>query len=127
MLFIDLTLHLQLVDALMAGLGAALVTASLICWSLILSLLFPRLNWTNIIEMTTWQAWLLSFVGGGIVGLIEGLFIALGPLAASSPAPWLAPYAFAVGIALSLVTTGALLLGVFVWGAKKMDAWDIRF
>ena len=44
----------------MAALGTALFSGTLVGWSMVLSLLFPRLDWTNITQISTWQAWLLS-------------------------------------------------------------------
>ena len=113
-------------DALLAMLGIALVTGSLIAWSVILSLIFPRLDWVNIMQMTTWQAWLLSFVGGGVIGILEGCFIALGPLA-ESYVPRLATPAIGLGMGVAGMFTLGLMLMLFVWGSRRVDRWEIRF
>jgi hypothetical protein len=112
-------------DALLAAAGIALVTASLISWSMVLSLLFPRLDWTNIVQMTTWQAWLLSFVGGAAIGVVEGLFIALGPLA-ETWLPRLSMAATVLGVGVAALVTAALLALLFGWGSRRMARWEIR-
>jgi len=129
-LYIALSEGLSPRDALLASLGIAFVTASLIAWSMVLSLLFPRLDWVNIVQMTTWQAWLLSFVGGGVIGVLEGLFISLGPLAETYvPAhmTYLVSWATGGGMAIALGVTLALLTALFLWGSRRMSSWDIRW
>ena len=120
--------HLPVQLALLAAVGAALTSGTLIGWNMLLSLLFPRLDWTNITQMVTWQAWLLSFVGGIGLGSLDAVFLAGGPLASTSPAP-LSNYAgvlTAVGFALVCAIAGTVAVLLFVWGPRRMAAIEIR-
>jgi hypothetical protein len=120
--------HLPWDLAVLAAIGAALFCGSLIGWSMLLSLLFPRLDWTNITQMSTWQAWLLSFIGGTILGVLEAVLLAIGPLAATAYAgvAAVAPILTAVGFAFVLLITGAIGGLLFIWGPRKLSAMEIR-
>ncbi|MGH2387040.1 MAG: putative ABC transporter permease subunit [Chloroflexota bacterium] len=114
--------------AALAAVGAALFSGSLIGWSMVLSLLFPRLDWTNITQMSTWQAWLLSFIGGTILGILEAALLAIGPLSATAYAgvAAVAPILTAVGFAFVLLITGVIGGMLFIWGPRKLSAMEIR-
>ncbi len=114
--------------AILAALGAALFSGTLIGWSMVLSLMFPRLDWTNITQVSTWQAWLLSFIGGSVIGIIEAALLAIGPLAATTFAKLaaLAPILTGVGFAFVLAITGAVALLLFVWGPRRLASIEIR-
>ncbi len=114
--------------AILAALGAAMFSGTLIGWSIVLSLLFPRLDWTNITQMSTWQAWLLSFIGGTMIGILEAALLAVGPLAATSYAQLaaLGPLLTGVGFAFVLLITGGIALLLFIWGPRRLAAIEIR-
>ncbi|HWE63814.1 MAG TPA: hypothetical protein VHB98_19045 [Chloroflexota bacterium] len=120
--------HLSWDLALLAAIGAALTCGTLIGWSMCLSLLFPRLDWTNITQMTTWQAWLLSFIGGSTLGVIDALFLAIGPLAATSPRPLntYAPLLTGAGCTLIVLLAGVMAALLFVWGPRRLSRIEIR-
>ncbi len=112
----------------LAVIGAGLFSGSLIGWSMLLSLLFPRLDWTNITQMSTWQAWLLSFVGGTALGILEAGLLAAGPLAATAYAGLsaLAPILTALGFGLVLLIAGILGGLLFIWGPRRLSSIEIR-
>ena len=114
--------------ALLAAVGTALTCGTLVGWSMCLSLLFPRLDWTNITQMTTWQAWLLSFIGGSSLGIIEAVLLSMGPLAATTPHPLAryAPYLTVVGCATCLLIAAGIALWLFVWGPRRLSRIEIR-
>jgi hypothetical protein len=114
--------------ALLAAVGVAIFTGTLIAWSMVLSLAFPRLDWTNITQISTWQAWLLSFVGGSVIGVLEAALLAAGPLAATTWATLaaLAPILTAIGLGVVLLITAAIGLLLFVWGPRRLASIEIR-
>lgn len=126
--FITVGDHLPPDLALLAAVGAAITCGTLIGWSMSLSLLFPRLDWTNITQMTTWQAWLLSFIGGSALGVLDAILLAVGPLAATGPRP-VSHFAPALTVAgctlLVLLATGMAAL-LFVWGPRRLSRIEIR-
>lgn len=114
--------------SILTALGTALFSATLVGWSMALSLLFPRLDWTNITQISTWQAWLLSFIGGSIIGILEAALLAMGPLAATEYAQVaaLAPLLTALGFAVVLGISGGVGLLLFVWGPRRFSRIEIR-
>jgi hypothetical protein len=114
--------------AILAAVGAALFSGTLIGWSMVLSLLFPRLDWTNITQISTWQAWLLSFIGGSFIGMVEAAFLAVGPMSSTAYAglAGMAPLLTAAGLAFVLAISGGMALLLFVWGPKRLSAIEIR-
>jgi hypothetical protein len=114
--------------AIMAGVGVSLFAGTLIGWSMVLSLMFPRLDWTNITQISTWQAWLLSFIGGILIGLLEAGFLAVGPLAATTYATLarIAPILTGIGFAFVLAISGGMALLLFVWGPRRLATLEIR-
>jgi hypothetical protein len=120
--------HLPWNLAVLAALGAAMFSGSLIGWSMLLSLFFPRLDWTNITQMSTWQAWLLSFIGGTMLGVLEAALLAVGPLSATAYAGLaaLAPLLTAAGFACVVLITAAIAGLLFIWGPRKLSAIEIR-
>jgi hypothetical protein len=120
--------HLPWNLALLAALGAAMFSGSLIGWSMLLSLFFPRLDWTNITQMSTWQAWLLSFIGGTLLGVLEAALLALGPLTATAYAGLaaLAPLLTAAGFGCVVLITAGIACLLFIWGPRKLSAIEIR-
>jgi hypothetical protein len=120
--------HLPPHLALLAAVGAVLFTGTSIGWSMVLSLLFPRLDWTNITQISTWQAWLLSFIGGSALGLVEAALLAIGPLAGTTWATLasLEPVLTAVGLSIVLLIGGCVALTLFVWGPRRLSSIEIR-
>jgi hypothetical protein len=120
--------HLTWDLTLLAAAGAAITCGTLIGWSMSLSLLFPRLDWTNITQMTTWQAWLLSFIGGSALGVIDAIFLAIGPLAATSPRPLssFAPALTVTGCTLVLLLAAGMAALLFIWGPRRLSRIEIR-
>jgi hypothetical protein len=120
--------HLPWDLALLAALGAAMFSGSLIGWSMLLSLFFPRLDWTNITQMSTWQAWLLSFIGGTLLGVLEAALLAIGPLTATAYAGLaaLAPFLTAAGFGCVMLLTAGIACLLFIWGPRKLSAIEIR-
>ncbi|MDB5077592.1 MAG: putative ATP-binding cassette, partial [Chloroflexi bacterium] len=114
--------------AILAAIGTAMVSGTLIGWSMVLSLLFPRLDWTNITQVSTWQAWLLSFIGGSLIGVLEAGFLAIGPMAGTAYAKLatFAPVLTGIGFAIDLAITGGVALLLFVWGPRRLSSIEIR-
>jgi hypothetical protein len=95
---------------------------------MVLSLAFPRLDWTNITQISTWQAWLLSFIGGTAIGILEAALLALGPLTATAYAQVAAAAPILTGIGLCVVVaiSGGVALLLFVWGPRRLGRIEIR-
>jgi hypothetical protein len=120
--------RLSLGLAVLGALGTALTCAMLIAWSMALSLLFPRLDWTNITQMTTWQAWLLSFIGGSTLGILVAALLAAGPVAATTAHPLAvyAPYLTVAGCSSCALIAAAIGVWLFGWGPHKLARIEIR-
>jgi hypothetical protein len=95
---------------------------------MLLSLVFPRLDWTNITQISTWQAWLLSFIGGSAIGIAEAALLAAGPLASTGYAKvaTFAPVITGIGFALVLSISGGVGILLFVWGPNRLASIEIR-
>ncbi len=120
--------HLPLHLAVLAAVGVFLCTGTLIGWSMVLSLAFPRLDWTNITQISTWQAWLLSFIGGSAIGMIEAALLAVGPLAGTTWATLagLEPVLTAIGLVLVTVISGCVAITLFVWGPQRLASIEMH-
>jgi hypothetical protein len=114
--------------AVLGALSTALSCGMLIAWSMALSLLFPRLDWTNITQMTTWQAWLLSFVGGSGLGILVAALLAAGPVAATAAPPLavFAPSITVAGCAGAALIAAGIGIWLFAWGPHRLAQMEIR-
>ena len=113
---------------LLGSIGTALFCGTLVAWSMVLSLAFPRLDWTNITQISTWQAWLLSFIGGIVIGILEAALLAVGPLAATAYAKVaaVAPILTGLGLGMVLAISCGVALLLFVWGPRRLARIEIR-
>jgi hypothetical protein len=113
---------------LLGSVGTALFCGTLVAWSMVLSLAFPRLDWTNITQISTWQAWLLSFIGGTAIGILEAALLALGPVTATAYAQVAAaaPILTGMGLCVVLAISGGVALLLFVWGPRRLGRIEIR-